>query len=409
MGYKMKLDKITFVPVLNGGILNCALRSDIMVDGMRPTFYTKDAIFKYNRFLINPFHHSSIYVDIKNRGLILDDSIVWADSGGLQGVTLGQKDKFSPETVFKWQQEHTNIGFCVDDLPFKTDSRGALVGWEFDKEHFAEHAEKTRQNIACTRKLRDPSKDFWFYGIIQGRKYDEYLEWYNIIKKEDDHLQGYCVKSPTNSPVNMAETCIFAINNLTEKPIHFLGTGNLGRSLIVYYASKFIKQPISFDSSSYDCGTQYRTYYIPFMLNKKIRFVSEHNLGEDNDILGPEDIVDMDDLSGICDCIVCKTIGSRIRDMVKANAPALGSLLSVHNVINNIRINHYVEQIIYNKHKLLEFINFNFEESMARKLILGIDMIDLAMEKGHEYALNYYKDELKLNAVAGSQKTIFQF
>jgi hypothetical protein len=207
----------------------------------------------------------------------------------------------------------------------------------------------------------------------------------------------------------MAETCIFAINNLTEKPIHFLGTGNLGRSLIVYYASKFIKQPISFDSSSYDGGTQYRSYFLPFMFNKKIRFVSEHNLGEDSDVLGPEDIVDIDDLSQICDCVVCQTISSRIRAMVKANAPALGSLISVHNVINNIRVNHYIEQILNNKHKLLEFINFNFEESMARKLILGIDMIDLAMEKGHEYALNYYKDELKLNAVAGSQKTIFQF
>jgi hypothetical protein len=405
----MKLDKITYVPVLNGGILNCALRSDIMLNGMRPTFYTKDAIFKYNKYLINPFHHSKIFVDIKNMGLLLPNSTILADSGGLQGVTLGQKDKFGPEEVFKWQQEHTNIGFCVDDLPFKTDSRGALVGWEFDKEHFLDHAEKTRDNIAITRRHRDSSKDFWFYGIIQGRKYEEYKAWYNTIKREDDNLQGYCVKSPSNSPINMAETCIFAINNLTEKPIHFLGTGNLGRSLVVYYASKHIKQPITFDSSSYDCGTQYRSYLLPFMLNKKLRFISEHNMGEDSEVLGPEDIVDLDDLGGICDCIVCQTIGTQLKDMIKKNDPALGSLISVHNMINNIRLNNYVRQIIHNKHKLTEFIRFNFEESMATKLLLSIEMIDMAMEKGPEYSLNFHKDDIKLNENIGSQKSIFQF
>ena len=70
----MKLDKVNFVPVLNGSILNCALREDLNLNGKRMTFYTKDAISSYCKFLINPYHHSDIWQKIKEKGLIPDDA-----------------------------------------------------------------------------------------------------------------------------------------------------------------------------------------------------------------------------------------------------------------------------------------------------------------------------------------------
>ena len=55
-----KLDKISYVPVMNGSALNTALRSDLMIDGKRATFYTKDAIFKHRTVLINPYHFDEL-------------------------------------------------------------------------------------------------------------------------------------------------------------------------------------------------------------------------------------------------------------------------------------------------------------------------------------------------------------
>jgi queuine/archaeosine tRNA-ribosyltransferase len=404
----MKLDKISYIPVLNGSILNCALRDDMFVNGKRITFYTKDSLFKYGKYLINPFHHSKIFEQIKAKELLIDEGICFSDSGGLQEITLGEV-RYSPEEVFKWQQENTHIGFSVDSLPFITGSDnnttpGSFGGWKFDKANFAKHALKSKENIDVTKKYRDMNKPFNFYGIIQGRQYNEYLKWYEILR-DDAYLDGYCCKAPNVNPMTLAETSIFVMNNLT-KPVHFLGIGNISRAIILYYANKYIKQPISYDSSSYDIGTQYRSYLLPFMFNKKVRFVSHHNLGEDSEVCNANDVVHIEDVSKICDCDACKAM-SNTKELIDNNSPKLGSLLSLHNLILNLKINEYVQSIINNQYKLREFVNFNFEPSLVKKILDAFDMIDLSVEKGVEYALNKYKDNMQLNQSTGNQKTIF--
>lgn len=408
----MKLEKINYVPVLNGSVLNCALREDLFIDGKRATFYTKDGIFKHKVYLINPFHHAELFEKIKEKNLLIDDGTILADSGGLQEITLNQK-KMTPEEVFKWQQKNTHIGFSVDSLPFitpkdGTNKPGSFGGWIFDKAGFNKHAEKSGNNIQVTKKHRDKDQfpNFNFYGIIQGRNYNEYLRWLEIIR-DDAYLDGYCVKAPNVNPMTLAETCIFVINNIS-KPVHFLGIGNLSRSIVIYYANKHIKSPITFDSSSYDIGTQYRSYLLPFMMNRKLRFVSEHNLGEDSQVHNKNDIVYFEDASKICDCVVCRSIGDKLGSMIKNNHPALGGLISVHNLILNIRWNNYVKGIVNHPNKLKEFVQYNFEPSLADKILKAFDMIDLAVEKGHDFALQKYKDHMVQNKEGGNQKTIFE-
>ena len=64
----IKLDPVNYIPVLNGSILNCALRDDLFINDKRATFYTKDGIFKYSKYLINPFHHAKIFEKIQEGG-----------------------------------------------------------------------------------------------------------------------------------------------------------------------------------------------------------------------------------------------------------------------------------------------------------------------------------------------------
>jgi len=343
----------------------------------------------------------------------LCSNVLCHNSGGLQEITL-KEVRMSPAEVFRWQQEHVNIGFSVDCMPFitpegKNTAPGTFGGWIFDKKNFAKYAEKSKQNIEDTKPFRDKKKypDFKFYGIIQGRKYSEYLEWYEILR-DDAYLDGYCVKAPNTNPMSLAETCIFVMNNMT-KPVHFLGIGNLSRSIVLYYANKYIKQPITFDSSSYDIGTQYRSYLLPFMMNRKLRFVSEKNLGEDSEVCNRNDIVYFDNANDLCDCVVCRTIGDKLGDMIKTNHPALGGLISVHNLILNIRWNAYVKGIRNHPEKLKEFVKYNFEPSLASKIFKAFEMIDLAAERGPMYALDKFKDDIQRNKEAGKQSGVFDF
>jgi len=407
---KKQLNDINYVPVLNGSILNCALRDDLFIDGKRATFYTNDGIINQPIYLINPFHHSDIFAKISDKGM-LNGGTILADSGGLQEITLN-KVKFSPEEVFKWQQEYSNIGFSVDSLPFitpndGTNKPGSFGGWAFDSANFHKHAEKSKDNIQVTKKYKDPNKDFNFYGIIQGRKYDEYKQWHKTIQ-DDEYLAGYCCKAPNINPITLAETCIFVMDNIT-KPVHFLGIGNISRSIVLYYANKYIKQPITFDSSSYDIGTQYRSYLLPFMMNKKLRFVSNHNLGEDNEICNQNDIVHFENANDICDCTACRAIGNKLGKMIRDNDPILGSLISIHNMILNIKWLNYVKTIIDKPEKLKEYVNYNFEPGLSSKIFKAFNMIDLSVERGKDYAFDKHKDDMSVNKEVGSQKGIFDF
>ena len=113
-------------------------------------------------------------------------------------------------------------------------------------------------------EIRTEFQKFKFYGIIQGRNIEEYKQWFNIIKEAKS--DGYCVKTPNNNPISLVETCCFVYDNI-DTPIHFLGVGNISKSILLIYFSNFFKNKISFDSSSYDLGTRYRTYLVPMSVN----------------------------------------------------------------------------------------------------------------------------------------------
>ncbi len=401
-----KFNKVNYIPVLNGSVLNCVLRDDHFIDGKLPTFYVKNGIYNYNRYLINPYHHMDLFTTIKNKNLLMDDSLIFADSGGLQEINLGEV-KFSAVEIYKWQQENVDVGFSYDVIPFKN-ATGKFTGWVFDEANFEKCAKQSKDNINECKPYKDKNKDFLFYGIIQGRKYEEYKTWYDIIK--DDFIDGYCVKTPNNNPINLAETIIFALDTFKHKPVHFLGVGNQSKSILIYYASQFFKQPVSFDSSSYDIGTQYRSYLLPFMINKKVRLMKDdYDESEKEDVCNFDDIVVPEDLNEWCNCPACAAVGKNIKDYVKNNSPMLGTLISLHNLIMNVRWNNYIETVVTNKPKLIEFIKFNFQKSVSEKILLGIDMIDSYMTHGSEYVLDHYKENLVYNKTIGNQKGLFDF
>lgn len=427
----MEITGVSYIPVLNGGLLNCATRNDdnVMINGKRITFFTKDGLYKYNKYLINPYHHKDIFEKIDKLGLLDKSGLIIADSGGLQEITL--KGKSDPEEVFAWQQKFSNVGFCIDSLPFitpkdGTNRPGSFVGWTFDKANFEKYAFKTKDNIDRTRKLRDKKKypNFKFYGIIQGTQYSEHKRWFDIIR-DDEYLDGYCCKASTINPISLAETGLVVLHHI-KKPVHFLGVGNISRGIIVYYLGKYFKYGLTFDSSSYDVGGQYRSYIHPFMITKKLRLISGHKNTADHDPCAQNDIlrVKVEDDNGdeenvwdikkeddfyFCDCPACKHINGNVIKMLKNNDSKLGVLISLHNLILNVKINNYVKSIINNDSKLKEFVKFNFEPSLADNIFKAFAIIDESVKYNPEYALDKYRYSLPKSKNTGEQKNVFDF
>ena len=57
--------------------------------------------------------------------------------------------------------------------------------------------------------------------------------------------------------------------------------------------------------------------------------------------------------------------------------------------------------------ELKDFGNYNFEPTLDDKIFKAFEMIDMANERGPEYALGQFKEHMVTNKEAGQQKTIF--
>ncbi len=382
-----KLDDINYIPVIASLITFAKPKN--FINGKAITFFQKNSIFKYNKHLVNPFHTQKLYEELFDSGSLLPNALVFADSGGLQELLLKRLIK-SPEEILKWQEKYCDIGFALDKIPFKTDT-GFNVGWTFDAVDFKKHAETTRERILRALKVRTKWKSFKYYAIIQGTKYEEYKTWKDIINQPG--VDGWCCKSPTNSPANLAETIIFVLENL-DKPVHFLGIGQLTKSIILYYAKRYYKHPFSFDSSSYDTGAQFRRYNLPFYFNG-MKSVKKDSNGK----------YDIKNFGKFCFCPACQVMSEIINNPEAERY--LGYLVSLHNVAQNISVFEYLNNIYKDGDKLREFVKCYFKENTAHKLLEVFDYIDDANKHGHKEAKKKWKHLFTTHTKTTKQGILF--
>ena len=238
-----KMDEINYIPVLNGGLLAFASPTKTFPNGKNISFITNTSIFKYRKFLVNPYHNEKGFASLHDDNCLIPNTIIFADSGGLQELILRGSTQ-TPEEIIKWQEKYCDIGFALDKIPFKQNihNSGNKTGWTFDIMNFDEYANESKHRISRALKVRTKYKTFKFYAIIQGTNYNEYLRWKKII--EQPGIDGWCCKSPTNDPANLAETASFVLEKL-NKPVHFLGVGNLTKSIVLIYLKKYFKHKIS--------------------------------------------------------------------------------------------------------------------------------------------------------------------
>lgn len=372
-----RMDEINFVPVLTGWNHKYIKSQDEFESKM--TFIRNDTEFQYNKWLVNPYHDYKSWIQIiedKKDKINFNDSIVFADSGGRQEMSIGGTES-DPVKVMDWQQKYSNIGFCVDKIPIKNK--------ELDLKNFESYAYKTKDNILKALQIRTKYKNFKFYAIIQGETLETYRKWKEIVDVEG--VDGWCVKAVSNNLYRIVKTIHFA--STLDKPIHFLGMGNLSKTILIFYAKNYFNQKISFDSSSWDVGSQYRSYILPFGLNSKISL-------KGNDFL-------IKDFS-FCNCVYCKKL-TEIRNNTEMES-AIGPLISLHNLQVYVNVFDFLSKVYKNKEFMRQFARDTFSKQTAEKIILCFDYLDDLYEKGENYVNVKYEEDMFVRTGA-NQKSLF--
>lgn len=217
----------------------------------------------------------------------LDAKTKYADSGGLQAITLGVQitDEFK-KTIYKNQCLNADIGMCFDEIPLHIDAEGgSKIGSQSDRFLFdnmiepkgAETGQHINKHILEFRKY--PESNAKVMAIGQGQDYDSYSRYLksvvaNIDKENYDFIQGVSLSGACRGNNLYTNVDIFnTIRNLDvpdqfKNHIHFLGAGTFAKLIpgIILNQSGFLKDfKLSFDStthmSSYDFG-QFQ-YYNP--------------------------------------------------------------------------------------------------------------------------------------------------
>ena len=130
------MSNVHYVPVVNTHTIT-ALRRKLKWHGKDLAFFTKNSIIKSQHYLLNPYHCKDQWEKDYKDFEVNSDSVIFADSGGLQEITLGSDNAQSPsfiKEIFQWQQAHCNVGFSFDVIPFE------MGTWKFLADKFEECA-----------------------------------------------------------------------------------------------------------------------------------------------------------------------------------------------------------------------------------------------------------------------------
>lgn len=257
------------------------------------------------------------------------------DSGGFQMFSLrskGQKMDMTPLDSLRWQEANAIKG----DVMFNLDVPPAL-------EHLPtmEDMHRSLNESVANFKLFEKERknyDALLLNVLHGHNKATMDVWYNGVK--DFNFDGYAIGNPSLDPMIHAQGLMYLFDKGEyDKPnckwIHLFGKGGQGTiPLIVYFASKIKRSDIkvTFDSSSYNVGSIYRKYYMPFDVTQHLFFGDKFNRCNPSIKQLP------------CKCPVC----SNITDLSILNGETLhaGTLISLHNLYQYIYLTHTFNSLV---------------------------------------------------------------
>jgi hypothetical protein len=331
---------------------------------------------------LGEFNNEYVY-DLSVEGVerFLCSGVLVHNSGGYQIASWARKGEvcqLEPIDSLRWQEENCDVAMNldvppnIDGNPSYDDFMKALVQSVKNFELF----EKERKNY--TMRL---------LNVLHGETLPMMDIWYNAVKHFK--FDGWAVgMKPPFDPMIQALGFLYLwekgeFDKDSCKNFHFFGTsGKHVVPAIVYIAHKLgaRKITVSYDSSSYNIGSIYRTYYMPFDIGPHLSF------GDKFKNENPH----LKELP--CKCPVCSSIGSDI-EILNGTDIYAGALISLHNLYQYWQYNDLLNSLVEDKEKFIDYLQ---KINISPKVLKSIEFIDYAMEKGLANAVEVFKHDLML-------------
>lgn len=205
---------------------------------------------------------------------------VYADSGGLQMVTIGanitgaMKDK-----VYENQAQYSDVAMCFDEIPVAygggRSERLNLGNRWFDKDKFEFCARETGRNIKRQIEIFDATKsDARPIFIMQGNDYDTYMKWCEyaideVPEEMRDRIGGIAMGAAALGHGTLQDIQrAFYYTQLPWQPknrhMHLLAVGSVTRLIpnIMFIQNGLYKDVwLSYDSTTHTSGSVMGRYY----------------------------------------------------------------------------------------------------------------------------------------------------
>ncbi len=388
------MNKAEFVPAIGEQLVHCWAKG-LKFNGYDLKFWSDESFFKHNIALQSCYY--GINGVTKNKKIKYRKSIKYdndltliSDSGGFQIASFKKKGEVcNIEAIdsLRWQEENADICMNLDVPP--------TLGGVPTYEDFIKALDTSVENFALFAKERK-NYNMKLYNVLHGENLKLMEVWYDKVK--DFPFDGWAVGiKPPFDPMLQALGFMFLFEKGEVQKdscygVHFFGTSGKNVVPTLVYIANMLKQKkkITYDSSSYNIGSIYRTYYSPFEIGPSLSF-GEKFKTENPDIT-----------SLPCRCPVCKNI--KVEDLNRTDIYA-GSLISLHNLYQYIDYNNTLNSLVKDKEK---FLNYLDAINISEKTKKSIEFIDFALEKGVYLAAKKFEEWLVPNNIdKNKQVSIF--
>lgn len=406
------MSEAQFVPAI-GEQFNSVWARGIEYNNFDMKFFTKKSHFQHKIALQCAFYGingvgksaKTTYRDMI--GYPKDYTLI-TDSAGFQIASFKRDGKvcnIDPIDSLRWQEENADIAMNLDTPPtlYKTPPFHQFMDALNESYRCFEIFEKNRKNY-----------DMKLYNVLHGEKLKMMNIWYNKVKHFNFEGWAIGMKPPFDPMIQALSFCFLwekgVFDNGNMYGIHFFGTS--GKHVVptfAYMASKLKHQLVTYDSSSYNIGSIYRTYYSPLDIGPNLSFgekfarekerqeseeEKEFNMdfeGNINEIKNSKGFGENPEITKLpCMCPVCMGVKD-ILDLNKTDIFA-GTLISLHNLFQYAHYNNIINSLVKNKKKFMEYLT---TVKVPIKTLKSIEFIDFGIQHGTEEAIKKFSEYLQ--------------
>jgi len=385
------MSKCEYVPA-QGEQLSSVYKRKLEYNGFDLKYWTDKSHFKYSLMLQSVYYAKNGVFKNENFREAIDypkDNLLVFDSGGFQIASFKKKGEvcnLDPLDSLRWQEKNCDVAMNLD-IPPNLDG----------KPSYKDFVDALDESVKNFQLFQDKRKNYnmRLLNVLHGENLELMNLWYDKVKHFK--FDGWAIgMKPPFDPMIQALGFMFLyekgeFKKDTCKHIHFFGTSGKHVCPTLVYCAKQINQRCTYDSSSYNIGSIYRTYYLPFEIGPSLSFGEKYKEINPNIKQLP------------CMCPVCRSV-KNINDLNTVDIYA-GTLISLHNMYQYIYYNNMLNTLVDDKEKYLDYIK---TINISEKTLKSIEFIDDAMKMGVNLAVCKYRDWLPSQEVNKTkQKTIW--